>query len=320
MKIEEDPTITPGSIARSPIASISIGSAKDSDLFAGSSKPSPTDSISLSSSTWSFNPNNNFSSSISKLAENKNTWSDSGTSDLWGSGLGGGGGGGAGAAGKAPRGPPPGLSAGKNPGGGGGFGSNGWNQRPGPTGGNWAGGPAWYSTWVLLKNLTAQVGITDFGGEGRTRTSIQFCFQIDGSTLRTLCMQHGPVQNFHLYLNHGIALCKYLSREEANKAQQALNNCVLGNTTICAESPLASEVQTILQHLGIPGGANNNNINNNNNGNINVGSSGLGNNNNNNNAQPWRSSGSQQANIRSAGKTWDEFLNIVFFYFLQAVT
>ncbi|XP_038110226.1 protein Gawky isoform X2 [Culex quinquefasciatus] len=281
MKIEEDPTITPGSIARSPIASISI--AKDSDLFAGSSKPSPTDSISLSSSTWSFNPNNNFTSSISKLAENKNTWSDSGTSDLWGSGLGGGGGGGAGAAGKAPRGPPPGLSAGKNPGGGGGFGSNGWNQRPGPTGGNWAGGPAWYSTWVLLKNLTAQ---------------------IDGSTLRTLCMQHGPVQNFHLYLNHGIALCKYLSREEANKAQQALNNCVLGNTTICAESPLASEVQTILQHLGIPGGANNNNINNNNNGNINVGSAGLGNNNNNNNAQPWRSSGSQQANIRSAADTW----------------
>lgn len=76
--------------------------------------------------------------------------------------------------------------------------------------------------------------------------------QIDGSTLRTLCMQHGPLQHFHLYLNHGIALCKYSTREEANKAQMALNNCVLSNTTICAESPCESEVQNILQHLGVP--------------------------------------------------------------------
>jgi trinucleotide repeat-containing gene 6 protein len=80
--------------------------------------------------------------------------------------------------------------------------------------------------------------------------------QIDGSTLRTLCVQHGPLQHFHLYLNHGIALCKYNSREEASKAQQALNNCVLGNTTICAESPSESEVQNILSHLGVPAGGN----------------------------------------------------------------
>lgn len=32
----------------------------------------------------------------------------------------------------------------------------------------------------------------------------------------------------------------------------ALNNCVLGNTTICAEAPSESEVQNILQHLGVP--------------------------------------------------------------------
>lgn len=118
-------------------------------------------------------------------------------------------------------------------------------------------------------------------------------------------MQHGPLQNFHLYLNHGIALCKYLSREEANKAQQALNNCVLGNTTICAESPTDSEVQTILQHLGVPGGNNNNNNNmnnsiNNNNINNNMGSTGGGVGNN-NNAQPWRTGGSQQSNVRSTG-------------------
>jgi hypothetical protein len=46
------------------------------------------------------------------------------------------------------------------------------------------------------------------------------CFvvcQIDGSTLKTLCMQHGPLQSFHLYLNQSIALAKYSTREEANK-------------------------------------------------------------------------------------------------------
>ena len=43
------------------------------------------------------------------------------------------------------------------------------------------------------------------------------CCQIDGSTLKTLCMQHGPLQSFHLYLNHSIALAKYSTREEANK-------------------------------------------------------------------------------------------------------
>lgn len=74
-------------------------------------------------------------------------------------------------------------------------------------------------------------------------------FQIDGSTLRTLCIQHGPLVTFHLYLNQGIALCKYATREEANKAQMALNKCVLGNTTIFAELPSETEVLNILQHL-----------------------------------------------------------------------
>lgn len=35
----------------------------------------------------------------------------------------------------------------------------------------------------------------------------------------------------------------------------ALNNCVLSNTTIFAESPAESEVQLILQHLGSGGGS-----------------------------------------------------------------
>lgn len=80
-------------------------------------------------------------------------------------------------------------------------------------------------------------------------------FQIDVATLRTLCMQHGPLQNLQLYANHGLALIKYSSREEANKAQQALNNCPLGTSTIGAECPSDSEVQAYLQQLGTQAGS-----------------------------------------------------------------
>lgn len=50
--------------------------------------------------------------------------------------------------------------------------------------------------------------------------STSFC-QIDGSTLKTLCMQHGPLVNFYLSLNHGFALVNYGSREEAAKVQNS---------------------------------------------------------------------------------------------------
>ncbi|ALC48141.1 gw [Drosophila busckii] len=225
--IEDDPSITPGSVARSPL---SINpTPKDADIFANTGKSSPTDlpALSLSSSTWSFNPNQNFPS-----------WSDNtqqcATSELWTSPLNK----------SSSRGPPPGLSTNKS-----GSGltvttpsatvsgnSNGWlpNRAVPSTNTTWTGGNnSWGSNWLLLKNLNAQ---------------------IDGPTLRTLCMQHGPLVSFHLYLIQGIALCKYASREEANKAQMALNNCVLGNTTMFAESPNENEVQSILQHLPPQGG------------------------------------------------------------------
>ncbi|XP_017062674.1 protein Gawky [Drosophila eugracilis] len=225
--IEDDPSITPGSVARSPL---SINSTpKDADIFASTGKNSPTDlPLSLSSSTWSFNPNQNFPS-----------WSDNSqqcatTSELWTSPLNK----------SSSRGPPPGLTANSNKSGNGGNastptpsnvtgGANGWLQtRSGSvqtTNTTWtSGNSSWGSSWLLLKNLTAQ---------------------IDGPTLRTLCMQHGPLVSFHLYLNQGIALCKYTTREEANKAQMALNNCVLANTTIFAESPSENDVQNIMQHL-----------------------------------------------------------------------
>lgn len=103
------------------------------------------------------------------------------TSELWGA--------------PKPRGPPPGLSTK-----GGGL-VNGWGTAN-LSGASWGGSGqrssgSWSSSpWLLLRNLTAQ---------------------IDGSTLRTLCMQHGPLQSFHLYLHQGFALAKYSSREEATK-------------------------------------------------------------------------------------------------------
>ncbi|CAH0563591.1 unnamed protein product [Brassicogethes aeneus] len=218
--IEDDPSITPGSVVRSPLSMTTI---KDSEMFGmNPSKSPPADSIqgslALGSSTWSYiNPSPSTSSAFtspqSKLAGVKGGLGDLNpsttvASELWG-------------APPKSRGPPPGLSA-KNS-----CLSNGWSTGGGGGGamqygggprssGSWGGGGG-SSPWLLLKNLTAQ---------------------IDGSTLRTLCMQHGPLQNFHLYLHQGFALAKYSTREEATKAQTALNNCVLGNTTIHAEKPV----------------------------------------------------------------------------------
>lgn len=60
-------------------------------------------------------------------------------------------------------------------------------------------------------------------------------------------MQHGPLQLFHLFLKHGLALAQYSSREEAAKAQSALHNCVLSNTTMLAYIPSEAEVAQFLQ-------------------------------------------------------------------------
>ncbi|KAJ8951589.1 hypothetical protein NQ318_020466 [Aromia moschata] len=222
--IEDDPSITPGSVVRSPL---SIATIKDNELFSMNPSKSPpvTDgiqSLSLSSSTWSFNPPSSTTSALSRALRGKLPTSKGGlvdlnpttavTSELWG-------------APKSSRGPPPGLSAK------GGSIANGWTGNLGNTvpwassqrsSGSWGGS----SPWLLLRNLTAQ---------------------IDGSTLRTLCMQHGPLQSFHLYLHQGFALAKYSTREEATKT--TLNNCVLGNTTILAENPTDWDASALLQQV-----------------------------------------------------------------------
>ncbi|KAK9508797.1 hypothetical protein O3M35_006267 [Rhynocoris fuscipes] len=285
--IEDDPSLTPGSVVRSPL---SLPSIKDTHILSSSSsvpgKASPTTSssldimppipsLSLSSSTWSFNPpvSTTNGGGLAKLSGSKSSNTSSGSGGSGGGSAGGGGAVGTGGSNSGTggpwgepgtggstgsvqaatselwvttpksRGPPPGLPAKPQ------SQTQGQSTTSAPTTNGWGSlGSRWPapsqapwpssqpaaptqagSTWLLLRNLTPQ---------------------IDGSTLKTLCLQHGPLQNFHLYLNHGIALAKYTSREEANKAQGALNNCVLGNTTIFAESPSESDVMSLLQHLG----------------------------------------------------------------------
>uniref|UniRef100_A0AAY4ARM0 TNRC6 PABC binding domain-containing protein n=1 Tax=Denticeps clupeoides TaxID=299321 RepID=A0AAY4ARM0_9TELE len=127
--------------------------------------------------------------------------------------------------------PPPGLSHQKQPtlspwaGAGPRLARGGWGG-PGSSSA-WSDGSSRGSCWLLLSNLTPQ---------------------IDGSTLRTICMQHGPLLTFHLSLNQGSALIRYSSRQEAAKAQSALHMCVLGNTTILAEFVSEEEVTRYFAH------------------------------------------------------------------------
>ena len=58
-------------------------------------------------------------------------------------------------------------------------------------------------------------------------------------------------------MNHGTAIARYPNRDQAIKAQSALNNCVLGNTTILADLPAESEVQQYLQLINAGGHSSN---------------------------------------------------------------
>lgn len=148
--IEDDPAITPGSVVRSPL---SLPAIKDSDIFGsgnqGKASPTTPSERSLSSSTWSYpqsTPSSSTSNSfnISKGSCSK-PWGDTpttGASDLWGSGP----------SMTKSRGQLPATSTTKP--------SSSWGggasqpQRPA----SYSQQPNWQqSTWLLLKNLTAQV-------------------------------------------------------------------------------------------------------------------------------------------------------------------
>uniref|UniRef100_A0A8C1XW24 RRM domain-containing protein n=1 Tax=Cyprinus carpio TaxID=7962 RepID=A0A8C1XW24_CYPCA len=111
----------------------------------------------------------------------------------------------------APSRPPPGLTNTKPSST---WGGNSLGLSQGWTSSYSSGKSSVHLSWLVLRNLTPQ---------------------IDGSTLRTLCMQHGPLITFHLNLTQGNAVVRYSSKEEAAKAQKSLHMCVLGNTTILAE-------------------------------------------------------------------------------------
>jgi trinucleotide repeat-containing gene 6 protein len=189
---DEDPNLTPGSMAQPPIDMNALSKATSNVNLQSSSNSD--NSLGLTQSTWSFGGSGSEIKGNSSKADAWNGPSLSSTSsssnltpmgqDLWGkSGTG--------------R-TPPGLSG--NDGGSGWPSSNGWNGSNSQNGagndnGNMMNGSNG-QCWLLLKNLTPQ---------------------IDGLTLKTLCMQHGPLKQFQLILNHSIALVMYSSGREAQK-------------------------------------------------------------------------------------------------------
>ncbi|XP_033827037.1 trinucleotide repeat-containing gene 6C protein-like [Periophthalmus magnuspinnatus] len=232
---ETDPNVTPGSVPSGPTINTNIQDVNRYLLRDRSGGSSPTSSQALPSSTdWPVNAcTSSFSLSppeadnAGKLAEIKSTWSPgpiphsqaSLSHELW----------------KVPQGPrsssaapsrpPPGLT----------------NNKPSAT---WAGttlglGQGWSSSYTTAG--------TTWSTDSSPRTSSWLVLrnltpQIDGSTLRTLCMQHGPLITFHLNLTQGNAVVRYNSKDEAAKAQKSLHMCVLGNTTILAEFAGEEEV------------------------------------------------------------------------------
>jgi len=229
----EDPTLTPGSVAPTAIVP-----QHNSEKAGGVPATTLESSLGLTSSTWSFNTSSSKDSGTNNSA--KDSWgsmglptSSSGTNltpmgeNLWGQSR---------SQSSKQQTPTTSLSGWPSSNGLSSTGS-GWSNGTTTTSSTYLGsvGQSPSSAWLLLKNLTAQ---------------------IDGSTLRTLCMQHGPLHNFHLYLTHGIALVKYGNGQEAKKAQNALNNCVLGNTTILATTTEEQEVENIVRTLSQHNGGN----------------------------------------------------------------
>ncbi|CAJ1076430.1 trinucleotide repeat-containing gene 6A protein isoform X1 [Xyrichtys novacula] len=233
---ETDPYVTPGSV----INNLSINTVRDTDhLRDRNNGPSSSLNTTMpSNSAWSSIRASSHSGSLTSTAQstsarpNESKWSPSGGSvsnsslahELW----------------KvplppkalsvaAPSRPPPGLTSQKPS-----SASSGWDGTALRLGGwgssesRYTPGSSWGDSsssgrtqWLVLKNLTPQ---------------------IDGSTLRTLCMQHGPLITFHLNLPHGNAVVCYSSKDEAAKAQKSLHMCVLGNTTILAEFASEEEI------------------------------------------------------------------------------
>ncbi|TNN04118.1 hypothetical protein fugu_001147 [Takifugu bimaculatus] len=225
---ESDPYMTPGSMMGNAV-SPNLNDSEHQLLRDNSDSTPPLNTLLPSPGAWPYSasdsPLNNAHNSA-KYADLKTSWPPEPTGHKsW----------------KASRGssqnqlsrPPPGLGNQKQPspspwsGGGPRFAGRGWGSGSSTTVSTWSDGSAQESCWLVLSNLTPQ---------------------IDGSTLRTICMQHGPLLTFHLGLTQGTALIRYNSKQEAAKAQSALHMCVLGNTTILAEFVSEEDVARYIAH------------------------------------------------------------------------
>lgn len=71
--------------------------------------------------------------------------------------------------------------------------------------------------------VTAAIKTENYEVVANFSSLLAVLLQIDGSTLRTICMQHGPLLTFHLNLTQGTALIRYNTKQEAAKAQTALH-------------------------------------------------------------------------------------------------
>uniref|UniRef100_UPI00398E480D trinucleotide repeat-containing gene 6B protein-like isoform X3 n=1 Tax=Pristiophorus japonicus TaxID=55135 RepID=UPI00398E480D len=227
---ESDPYATPASMINSSAAPPSPDSEHQllRDRNTGSS--SSLNTSLPSPGAWSYSASNNSYSTVqstsAKFSDFKSTWSPDpiGHPRMWKNQM-------SSKNTNPPTRPPPGLTNQKPPSSPWGSGaprlSRGWGMQESryALSSNWSdgssGGSVRVSSWLVLHNLTPQ---------------------IDGSTLRTICMQHGPLITFHLNLTHGTALVRYSTKQEAAKAQTALHMCVLGNTTILAEFVSEEEV------------------------------------------------------------------------------
>ncbi|CAL9693829.1 unnamed protein product [Knipowitschia caucasica] len=233
---QTDPHLTPGSVSNS----LSINTVRDTDhLRDRNNGPSSSLNTSMpSNSAWPSIRASSHSSSLSSTAQSTSVrqadskWSPGGSSvsntslahELWkvplpSKGL----------SVAAPSRPPPGLTSQKPSSGSSSWDSSslrlgGWSSSESrfTPGSSWSDSSSGRTQWLVLKNLTPQ---------------------IDGSTLKTLCMQHGPLDTFHLNLPHGNAVVCYRSKEEAAKAQKSLHMCVLGNTTILADIATEEEIK-----------------------------------------------------------------------------
>ncbi|CAH1795036.1 unnamed protein product [Owenia fusiformis] len=205
--IEDDPNMTPGSIA----SSYSVATPKEESI----------QSL-LNKTTMGTSATQSFSSGRSLSTSSATSWSTGdapSSTSPWNA---------TSKASAAPARPPPGLG--------------GKNSRPGLNRSeSWA--PGERSAFQPVSSSGSMYNNNNLGWMVMSNLSAQF----DGNTLKALCAQHGLVRQFFPNLSYGHALVCYASLDEAMKAQKALNNCPLGGSSIQAEVVTEGDAQKYVE-------------------------------------------------------------------------